>query len=533
MGVKIVETSNRYDCIFIGSGIGSLTAASLLAQYKNKKILIIEKHFKAGGFTHSFRRLQKFFWDVGIHYIGNLEEESFTRKIFDTITGGKVHWQKMEEPFEKFVYPDFTFSVYGNREKYISDLVNLFPEEKSSIEKYFLDVKKVAGHFGKKMMLKLAPPFLDSFFNLFESKDSIQTTKDYMDSHFKDPKLKSLLVSQWGDYGLPPSLSSFAIHSLIVEHYINGGYYPVGGAGKIVESIEPIILEKGGEILLSHEVTEILCKDGKVTGVRVKNLHTREEDNTKEFYSDIVMSNAGAYNTYIKLIPDSVEITFREDLIKFMKDSPNLACVTLYLGFSEDPRKLGFKGENYWIFSNYDHDKNFSNRKSWVESKDVTGLYLSFPSLKDPESKTHTAEIIAFCDYESFEKWKDQPWKKRDEDYQKLKKEISESLLNYVEKIFPGFNDLIEFSELSTPITNEHFTGHFQGNIYGIPCVPERFHKGKSPWCNIKTPIEGLYLVGADASSPGVTGAMMGGMAAALTQMDGLNIFRILAGKKK
>ncbi len=62
---------NHYDAIFIGSGIGSLTAASLLAQFKDSKVLILEKHFEPGGFTHEFKRKQgKYSWDVGIHYIG-------------------------------------------------------------------------------------------------------------------------------------------------------------------------------------------------------------------------------------------------------------------------------------------------------------------------------------------------------------------------------------------------------------------------------------------------------------------------------
>ncbi|MCC6274817.1 MAG: NAD(P)-binding protein, partial [Leptospiraceae bacterium] len=115
-----MENSEQYDCIFIGSGIGTLTAASLLAQYKNKKILVIEKHFKAGGFTHDFKRHQKFLWDVGVHYIGNLEEGSFIKKLFDVITKKKVTWQKMDDPFERFVYPDFTFDVYGTKEKYMA-----------------------------------------------------------------------------------------------------------------------------------------------------------------------------------------------------------------------------------------------------------------------------------------------------------------------------------------------------------------------------------------------------------------------------
>ena len=58
-------------------------------------------------------------------------------------------------------------------------------------------------------------------------------TGDYLQAHFRDPKLRALLVSQWGDYGLPPAKSSFAIHATIAQHYFAGASYPVGGAGSI------------------------------------------------------------------------------------------------------------------------------------------------------------------------------------------------------------------------------------------------------------------------------------------------------------
>ncbi|HNF15248.1 MAG TPA: NAD(P)/FAD-dependent oxidoreductase [Leptospiraceae bacterium] len=522
------NSENRYDVIFIGSGIGSLTAASLLAQFRKSRVLILERHFQAGGFTHEFKRKQnKYSWDVGIHYIGDLQEGSLTRKVFDTITKGNLKWNRMAEPFERFVYPEGTFAVYGDPERYKSDLISQFPEEKDAIEKYFKDVKKMAGYFGKHMLLKLMPPAIESLASLFDPSEPIMTVKDYMDRHFKDYRLKAILASQWGDYGLPPSIASFAIHALVVYHYLNGGYFPDGGSGKILECIEPIVEENGGKILTSHEVTEVLIENGKAVGVKVKHLRGREENPYENFYAPNVVSCAGAVPTYMKLIPQSYPIAFREDLQKFYKSNPRVSHVSMYLGLSKDPRELGFNGENYWIYSNYDHDRNFAERNSWPE-KPIAGAYLSFPSLKNPSAKSHTAEIIAFTDYENFEKWKDSPWKKRGEEYEALKTKIKESLLDYINGKFPGFKDIVEFSELSTPVTNEHFTGHPMGMIYGLPCVPDRFNSAKCPWFSLQTPVENLYLTGADASSPGVSGAMMGGLNVAIKLMDGFDFVKML-----
>ena len=65
-----------------------------------------------GGFTHQVER-QGFHWDVGLHYVGDMGEGELGRQIFDYITEGKLRWQKMPDPFEKFVYPDFTGITMG------------------------------------------------------------------------------------------------------------------------------------------------------------------------------------------------------------------------------------------------------------------------------------------------------------------------------------------------------------------------------------------------------------------------------------
>ena len=45
----------HYDAIVIGSGMGGLTTAAILAK-ENQKVLVVERHYTAGGFTHVFKR---------------------------------------------------------------------------------------------------------------------------------------------------------------------------------------------------------------------------------------------------------------------------------------------------------------------------------------------------------------------------------------------------------------------------------------------------------------------------------------------
>jgi all-trans-retinol 13,14-reductase len=93
-----------------------------------------------------------------------------------------------------------------------------------------------------------------------------------------------------------------------------------------------------------------------------------------------------------------------------------------------------------------------------------------------------------------------------------------------VNQRYPGFSALVDFHELSTPLTTEYFTGHPHGAAYGLPAVPERF---QMRWAGPRTPVKGLYLAGADAACVGVVGAMMGGVSAAGLAMGWRGLWRL------
>ena len=82
-GFSVKKIPKDLDVIIIGSGLGGLVAANLLAQ-QNKKVLVLEQHDVAGGTTHSF--IEKGYeFDVGLHYVGAEcgDNQSEIRKLFD------------------------------------------------------------------------------------------------------------------------------------------------------------------------------------------------------------------------------------------------------------------------------------------------------------------------------------------------------------------------------------------------------------------------------------------------------------------
>src|ERR1700691_3534669 len=97
----------RYDAIVIGSGMGALTTAAITARLKGWRARVLERHFRAGGFTHDFKRPGGWEWDVGLHYVGDMEPGSMGRQLFDFVTAGAVCWNAMPDLYDRFIYPGF------------------------------------------------------------------------------------------------------------------------------------------------------------------------------------------------------------------------------------------------------------------------------------------------------------------------------------------------------------------------------------------------------------------------------------------
>lgn len=464
--------SNQYDAIVIGSGIGGLTTAAILSKLNHKKVLVLEQHFIVGGFTQEFKR-KGFQWDVGIHVVGGMGEGDAGRTVFDYITDRKVKWQKIPLPAEKIVYPDIELELAQERHPYESQLVQLFPEEKLNIERYFSDLERISKWYALYQMVSNAPRWLLPVINIFTKefgKLIRMTTKEYLDQHFQDQRLKAILASQWGLIGLPPSQSAFAIHALIMGDY-SGGYCLVGGAQQIADSIVPIIERGGGKVLTQRQVTEIIVENGAAKGVKARKTHQANAE-LEEYYAPAIISDAGAFNTYTKLIPEDYAQKYRNQIDQFPK---GYSSVILFLGLKDSPQTLGIKAGNQWIYNNYDHDGSL--QAQFDSSETINSCFLSLPSLKDPTIKHHTAQIIVLAeDYKKFSKWQGQPWRQRDADYYELKQRIAQSMIRFVEGYYPGFQDLIEYYDLATPLTVEYFDFSEQGAIYGIPWVPCNFN---------------------------------------------------------
>lgn len=506
---KQTEVDERWDAIVVGSGLGGLATAALLSNM-GKRVLVLERHYVLGGFTHTFKR-KGWEWDVGVHYVGEVHRErSVLGQLFQHITGGALEWAPMGDVYDRMIFGETEYPFRTGVQEFKDGLREKFPDaaDGRAIDEYvdvvFAASKAARNFYAEKAMGGLtgfvAAPFMRRAYLAHTRK----TTYDVMRGITNNATLIGVLTGQYGDYGLPPKQSSFAMHASVAKHYFFGGNYPVGGSARFAETIAPKITAGGGLLLTNAGVEEIVVEGGEAVGVKLED--------GRVLRSGLIISNAGALNTYGRLLPASerARVGFAPRLARIPASAAHLS---LYVGLDQSAAQLGLPKANYWIYPDeYDHDLNIE-RYVADESAPLPVAYISFPGAKDPDfERRHpgkcTIEIITFAPWERFAKWDDKPWRKRGEEYDATKAKLSERLLEQLYRFEPQTRGHVAYHELSTPLSTKHFTAYAHGEIYGLTHDPERF---EAKYLRPRTPIGNLFLTGQDVVTCGVGAALFSG----------------------
>jgi all-trans-retinol 13,14-reductase len=498
----------QFDAIVIGSGVGGLAAAAILAKRADKRVLVLERHFRMGGLSQSFTR-PGWEWDVGVHYVGEVGETGALRRPFDVLTEGRLAWAPLPDVYDRVHIGERTYDIVAGRARFLETMKARFPTEAGALDRYvelveacrrasgafFMD-KALSSTMSRALGSTLREPFLEH---------ASRTTAEVIESLTEDRELYAVLTAQFGNYGLPPRQSSFAVHAGIVGHFMDGAYFPVGGASAISAALAPTIGAAGGMIFLGAEVDHVVVEDDRARGVCLSD--------GREVRAPIVISDAGAAITFGKLVRGSAPTTLR----------PALGHLCLYVGLDASDEALGLTGTNRWIYRDEKHDEGFARFLADPDGP-LPVVYESFPSAKDPSFQSRfpgraTIDVIAPAPYEWFAPWADGPWRRRGAEYEALKARFTERLTDALLEKFPSVRGHVAFRELSTPITTRHFAAHPHGEMCGLDHTPERFAHAPGP----RTPIRGLYMSGQDVALIGVGGAFTGGALAAAA-IEGPNV---------
>jgi phytoene dehydrogenase-like protein len=496
---------SNYDAIVIGSGAGGLTTAVALAQ-AGKKVLVLEQHDRPGGWTHSFT-LNGYRFSPGVHYIGDLQEGGGLRRIYDGlgVSQDLAFVELNPDGYDHIFIGEKRIDFPKGKENLVERLKSHFPHEAQGIDDYFADLTAMVE--GLRHLGTLRNPLKTVSGAATTLKWIRATGADLINAHISDPILRGVLAGQSGDHGMPPSQVSAFFHAGITNHYLNGGYYPLGGAFTLPRAFVRALKRAGGEIRLQSRVKRILIEGNMVTGV--------ELDTGEVIRAGIVVSNADPEVTFGQLIGrDRLPSRLRRKLDSVTYST---SCLSLFFATDMDLRRAGLDSGNMWYYDHPDVDRIYTDGLTDAAVREETppGMFLTVTTLKDPSkmhSGHHTCESFAFVGYDAFEKWAHTKYGARPTDYEGMKEDLAWRMVRGLEKRIPGLSKHIVYYSLGTPLTNEHYLNATRGNLYGIDKRPSQI----GPWSfTPRAGFDGLYLCGQSTLSHGVAGVTASGIEAA------------------
>lgn len=497
------------DAIVIGSGIGGLGIASILAQKKNMRVLLLEANIVPGGCTHC-HELEGYEFNSGIDSIGDMDPRvgrGLFRDTIDYITDGKLRWAKMPDVHEICAFGDDVYNWYSSAEKNIEWVERTFKGE-GNIRKYYEleeDIEWWAWSWG---LSKLLPEWMpegvrESVYRATGGKWRHymgRTTEEVFKGElgFSD-RLTAVYSYMYGNHGRTPKEAPFAFHAANLYHYRNGAYYPVGGPGQISECVVPIIEAHGGQLATGMPVERILIENDRAVGVQLAN--------GEQVRSKLVISDASAWTTWTQMVEP--EIAVKHGYVKRLEEiKPSPAHLYLFLGYAEDidlPKEIIWHMPTYEGVNRYDLSELDQLYKSQMKFEGMGGYVLA-PSARDPVYKQRypgKSTVIALA--EAPPDWVARS--RTDEAFcAEFKQAVQENLMKIVHRYMPQLKGKTPaYVRAGVPMGCNPRAWH--GCSLGLEPSGDRFVK-HSHWLRHKTRIPGLYLTGQDAFSPGFAGSM-------------------------
>ena len=453
---------DEYDVIIVGAGIGGLTCGALLSK-RGYKVLILEQHHQIGGYCSSFSR-RGFIFNTGVENISGLWDKGPVTYLLRELG------LKREELFVKntvrYIFKGKTIEAQ-NLEGFMEKLSEMFPDEKENIYAFFDEARKayeecyreaqaygaplpaelIAKVYGAKKLLDYPrehPHFFDWMNKTYEEK---------LNEYFRSEELKRLLGALLGYVGVEASkvLASSAL-TAVVSYYIHGGYFPKGGAQNFANTLGSFIVKHGGKILTRHKVDRILVEEGRVKGVKVGD---------RVFKAPIVVANANAKTTFLKLVEERYLDRKFVEYIRNLKMSPSIFAVFLGVDMSLSAYPT--------IIVNLDDDYHITINSNADPSLAPSGMA--------------SVTVLAAANYYDFPE--------KGAEYSRKKEEYARLLIKKAENIIPNLSKHIVVCDAATPRTFERYTLMPEGAIYAF----DQSIETRRPY--FKTPIRGLYLVGA------------------------------------
>lgn len=508
---------DHYDVIVIGGALAGLSSALMLAD-KGLDVLVLERHNLPGGIATSFVR-GGIEIEAALHEMMSIGDKSNRLKVgkfFDDM-GVDIDWMKVPECYHASL-PDVEITLHPGFERFAKEVDSVAPGSYEKVLKVlnlchtvFDSVNELSIHpMSKVQMLLKHEAFV---------KTAGYSTKEVLDTFDLPQKARDLLAPYWIYVGTGFDELPFTIFAVLMADYVGyGSYIPHKLSHEMSLKMAERAEAMGVQIEYRQQVDKILVKNGKAYGVR-----TQRGD---EIHADYVISSAYPNKVYTSMIEPLSEVP--EKAIKMVNGRRlSLAAFSVILILDKTAEELGIK--DYSIFraqETMDTDEIY---------KELAGLgpyqYLTCicHNLGNPDATPKGTCSFSVTVLPRVDGWKTVTA----DDYDRVKHTVAKQLVDDMSKYF-GVNLLDHVLEcvIETPMTIAHYTGAWNGCIYGYAHTMQDHIVARLQTAHEEKFIEGLEFSGAhQISGDGMGPAVTNGRKAAKNVLDDIKAKKEAAAK--
>ncbi len=272
-----------------------------------------------------------------------------------------------------------------------------------------------------------------------------------------------------------------------------------GGTGALSQALAKSAQSFGATIMTDAAVAKINVEAGKTTGVTLAS--------GEEVLAKAVVSATDMRTTFLKLVdPYYLEAKFIKH-VKNIKHQGTMARV--HFALDRLPNFSGLSGDaaeylsgHIQIAPSVEYIQKASDRIKYGEYSEQPYLDMQVPTLVDPSLAPEGKHILSVT-------VKYMPYKLRNGNWDELREEISELVINTISGYAPDFGECIQDMKIITPLEMEKIYGLPEGSpVHGDIALNQFMWMRPIPgYAQYRGPLEGLYMCSV-ATHPGcgVTG---------------------------